>query len=117
MQRGALRIALATTVLLLAAGCSSLSSCSKPGVYAMAQELPPLRMPVGLDGPDTRRAMQIPALNEPEAPLPSDRCLEEPPEMPKRAATAPGAQPAAPAATPDPAPPSRRGRGPRPPRG
>jgi hypothetical protein len=114
-RSGALRAALAAAVLLLAAGCSSLGSCSKPGAYANAEQLPPLRMPVGLDGPDTRQAMLIPPLAEPEPPAPTDRCLEEPPEMPKRAAT-PGAQPA-PAAAPQPAPPSRRGRGPRSPRG
>lgn len=63
-------------------GCKRLfaSSCSKPQVYAQAQSLPPLRIPVGLDGPDTRAAMKIPDLNEPEAPRgPNDPCLQEPP--------------------------------------
>jgi uncharacterized lipoprotein len=63
-------------------GCGRLfaRSCSKPQVYAEAQSLPPLRIPVGLDGPDTRAALKIPDLNEPEAPRgPKDPCLEEPP--------------------------------------
>jgi len=63
-------------------GCKRLfaSSCNKPQVYAQAQSLPPLRIPVGLDGPDTRAAMKIPDLNEPEAPRgPKDPCLQEPP--------------------------------------
>ena len=63
-------------------GCKRLfaSSCSKPQAYAQAQSLPPLRIPVGLDGPDTRTALKIPDLNEPEAPRkPKDPCLEEPP--------------------------------------
>lgn len=118
MARGtarALRTGLAAAVLLLAAGCSSLASCNKPGAYAGAEELPPLRMPVGLDGPDTRQAMKIPPLEEPEAPRAEGApCLEEPPEMPRRAGASPAPQ-AAPA-TPEPAPAQRR-RAPRSPRG
>ena len=63
-------------------GCKRLfaSSCNKPQVYAQAQTLPPLRIPVGLDGPDTRAAMKIPDLNEPEGPRGQNApCLEEPP--------------------------------------
>jgi hypothetical protein len=79
-------------VLLLASGCRSLANCSKPGAYDSAVELPPLRMPVGLDGPDTRQAMMIPALNEPEVPLAAgQRCLEEPPPITgPRTVTPPG---------------------------
>lgn len=63
-------------------GCKRLfaSNCNKPQAYAQAQSLPPLRIPVGLDGPDTRAAMKIPDLNEPEAPrTQNDPCLQEPP--------------------------------------
>jgi hypothetical protein len=63
-------------------GCKRLfaSTCNKPQLYAQAQSLPPLRIPVGLDGPDTRAAMKIPDLNEPEAPRGvNDPCLQEPP--------------------------------------
>ena len=63
-------------------GCKRLfaSSCNKPQAYAQAQSLPPLRIPVGLEGPDTRAALKIPELNEPEAPRGAqDPCLQEPP--------------------------------------
>ncbi len=41
-----------------------------------------LKMPVGLDGPDTKQALEIPALNEPEVPRdPQGACLEEPPML------------------------------------
>ncbi|MET0281607.1 MAG: hypothetical protein ABW278_10850 [Steroidobacteraceae bacterium] len=82
MRASALRTALlALGVLVLASGCRSLTAnCSKPGAYDSAEELPSLRMPAGLDGPDTRQSMQIPALTEPEAPrTKADGCLEAPP--------------------------------------
>jgi uncharacterized lipoprotein len=63
-------------------GCKRLfaRTCNKPQAYAAAESLPPLRIPVGLDGPDTRASMKIPDLNEPEAPRSAkDPCLEEPP--------------------------------------
>ena len=65
----------------LMVGCKGIaSSCSKPQAYATAEALPPLKVPVGLDGPDTRGALVIPDLNEPEAPRgPDSACLEEPP--------------------------------------
>jgi hypothetical protein len=72
-------------------GCKRLfaSNCSKPQAYADAQSLPPLRIPVGLDGPDTRAALKIPDLNEPEAPRgPKDPCLVDPPAFTTSAAPA-----------------------------
>lgn len=63
-------------------GCKRLfaASCTKPQAYAQAESLPPLRIPVGLDGLDTRAALKIPELNEPEAPRAAGApCLEEPP--------------------------------------
>lgn len=73
----------ASAILLLAGGCKSLgSTCRKPQAHATAQDLPPLRMPAGLDGPDTRAALAIPALNEPEAPHdPKGPCMDEPPAI------------------------------------
>ncbi len=63
-----------------------------PRAYATAQEVPVLKMPAGLDGPDTREALQVPPLTEPEAPRPEKGpCLEEP---------APLVKPASPAQTP-----------------
>ncbi len=94
--------------VLLLGGCKSLS-CSNPDAYTKAQEVPPLKMPVGLDGPDTSKALGIPALNEPEAPRdPGGPCLEDPPILDTSVAT-PGAQPVYPDAV-RPAPPAKRTR-------
>lgn len=85
---------------LVLGGCRALggsASCRKPQLYEQAQDLPALRIPAGLDAPDTRGALRIPALNEPETPRgPDDPCLDEPPQF----SNAPPAAPAAPAAAP-----------------
>jgi uncharacterized lipoprotein len=68
--------------LALLGGCKRLlgANCNKPQVYATADSLPPLHIPVGLDAPDTRGALHVPELNEPEAPRgPKVACLDEPP--------------------------------------
>ena len=73
---------LVTVAIVLVAGCRSLGgSCHDPQPYEQAQELPPLRIPPGLEAPDTRNALRIPELNEPEPPprKPGDPCLDEPP--------------------------------------
>jgi hypothetical protein len=76
-----LLLPLGVGALLLAGGCRSLS-CNNPDDYSSAQEVPPLKMPVGLDGPDTTAAVEIPALNEPEVPRdPNGACLEDPPVL------------------------------------
>lgn len=56
-------------------------ACNKPQAYASAQSIPPLRMPPGIDAPDTHAALRIPPLNEPTPPPRSlrDPCLDEPP--------------------------------------
>jgi uncharacterized lipoprotein len=56
-------------------------ACNKPQAYASAQSVPPLRVPPGIDQPDTHGALKIPALNEPAPPArgPRDPCLDEPP--------------------------------------
>lgn len=56
-------------------------TCNKPQPYASSQSIPPLRVPLGVDAPDTRAALQIPPLNEPTPPPRSlrDPCLDEPP--------------------------------------
>lgn len=98
--------------LLLAGGCRSLS-CNNPEDYSSAQEVPPLKMPVGLDGPDTTAAVEIPALNEPEVPRdPKAACLEEPPVLDTTSAP-----PELRAPADDPDAPRERSRLQRPPRG
>jgi hypothetical protein len=77
-------LSIACGSLLLAAGCRSVvgGSCHKPQAYAAAEQLPPLRVPGGLDGPDTSEALAIPDLAEPEAPLdPEGPCLDAPPAI------------------------------------
>ena len=78
-----------TTCLGLAAlmlsGCSwmhrnRLSSCRETTVVTDARNNPPLKVPPGLDAPDTRNAIKVPDLNEPERPRgPHEPCLSQPP--------------------------------------
>lgn len=72
----------AVAFALALGGCSSLrSSCHDPAPYTQAQSIPPLKIPPGLEAPDTRSALRIPELNEPAPPprKPGDKCLDEPP--------------------------------------
>lgn len=56
-------------------------ACHKPQVYMRATSIPPLKVPTGLDTPDTTNALHLPALNEPAPPARKGRepCLDEPP--------------------------------------
>lgn len=79
-----LLLCLACVSLAAVAGCRGVvgGSCHKPQAYAQAGNLPPLRVPAGLDGPDTTEALQVPDLQEPEVPLdPDGPCLEAPPAI------------------------------------
>lgn len=70
---------IATTLL---AGCKSRSvSCRQTNKdYAGAPELPPLKAPAGLEGPDTRNALKVPPLDTPERARGKDEaCLDYPP--------------------------------------
>lgn len=83
---------LAAVGLLVAAtaaisGCNPFRSaadlCRDPEGYAQAQSVPPLVIPPGLESPDTRNALRIPALDTPDPP-PRTRaqgCLDEPPSF------------------------------------
>ena len=100
MVRNRVGLVCGLACLVLLGGCGSLfggKSCHKPQVYEEAESLPPLQIPVGLDPMDTRGALKIPDLKEPEAPRPKDGpCLEEPPQL----VTPPAAPPAAPPLAP-----------------
>ncbi len=85
-----MRSARAVGVLLLLAplvsGChvfrsASAKACHNPQPYQKAQSVPPLKVPAGLDAPDTTNALRLPALNEPAPPPRKGRepCLDEPP--------------------------------------
>jgi len=57
------------------------NDCNTPQVYGQAASSPALRIPAGLDALNTRGALRIPELNEPEAPRKlTDACLDEPPK-------------------------------------
>jgi uncharacterized lipoprotein len=78
-----LKVMLSVAVVLIAAGCRSGGNvCEKPGIYTQAQSTAPLRIPVGLQTPDTRQALRIPELNTPEPPprRKGEACLDEPPK-------------------------------------
>jgi hypothetical protein len=88
---------------LLSAGCQTVGTCRNPLTDAVAQERGRLKMPVGLDGPDTSEAVTIPPLNEPELPHGrGDPCLEQPPPMKEPGSQSPPVRddPAAPGAAP-----------------
>jgi uncharacterized lipoprotein len=85
-----MRIALLLSLLALS-GCGlfrpSFESCTETPAYAGAGELPPLKVPEGLDLPETRNALRIPPVTAPEKPL-DGRCIDAPPAYgPSRPAT------------------------------
>jgi uncharacterized lipoprotein len=72
-------------VFLLLGGCKAMrggGACNKPQPYMGAKSVPPLKIPQGLDAPDTASALKLPTLNEPVAPRSKkDPCLDEPPSF------------------------------------
>lgn len=86
MRRPATLAVLALCTLLLGS-CSwfhkgGKHSCREPDVAKAAGNLPPLKVPPGLDAPDTRNAIQVPPLDTPAAPRsPGDPCLSAPPSF------------------------------------
>ncbi len=77
---------------LVCGGCHALrgNSCNAPQVYQAAKSGPPLKIPTGLDAPETTNALRIPALNEPAPPprTTKDPCLDAPPPFKVRQAAA-----------------------------
>ena len=79
--------------LLAAGGCASLHHgktksekphCPEPPLTGDVKNMPPLRVPPGLDAPDTRNAVKIPPLPEPlVARAPTEPCLSAPPSFRK----------------------------------
>ena len=82
-------LALAGAVLLALSGCKTIhhmtrgNSCNKPQPYMRAASIPPLKIPQGLDAPDTSHALDVPALDTPAPPArgPNDPCLDAPPSF------------------------------------
>lgn len=72
-------------LMLMLSGCHPFRhftyACHKHQPYMEANSIPSLKIPTGLDPPDTTNALRLPALNEP-APPPrkgQEPCLDEPP--------------------------------------
>lgn len=80
-------------IMLGASGCASLHHkkskgsaphCPEPPITSDVTNMPPLRVPPGLDAPDTRNAIKVPALTEPQvARARTDPCLSAPPSFGK----------------------------------
>ena len=92
-MRSAKRI-LGLAPLLLALGACHLlhgNACHGPQPYMGATSVAALKIPAGLDVPETNNALRIPALNEPAAPprKGKDPCLDEPPPFKVRQAAPP----------------------------
>src|SRR5262245_35168947 len=86
VMRGARATGLLLLLLPLVSGCHVFSSatgraCHGPQQYQKAQSVPPLKVPTGLDAPDTTNALRLPALKDPapRARKGSQPCLDEPP--------------------------------------
>jgi uncharacterized lipoprotein len=60
---------------------ASAKACHGSQPYQQAKSVPPLKIPSGMDAPDTTNALRLPALNEPAPPPRKGRepCLDEPP--------------------------------------
>jgi uncharacterized lipoprotein len=81
-NRSLARIALAIALCVLVSGCKMLRpSCHKPAAYQSAQTGDALKIPPGLEAPDTTQSLPIPELEEPAPPLrkEGDPCLDGPP--------------------------------------
>jgi uncharacterized lipoprotein len=84
-----LKLGLIGAVSLALAGCHPFRalrgelSCHKKQPYMAATSVAPLKIPAGLDTPDTTNALHVPPLKEPAPPPRKGRepCLDEPPSF------------------------------------
>ena len=88
MLKGLRNVVVLALLGLALGGCHTLHSMthsctSDTGTYLQATSVPPLRVPLGIDPPDTKSGLQIPVLSEPPLPPrgPRDPCLDEPPKF------------------------------------
>jgi len=57
------------------------ASCHRPQEYQRAVQVAPLKVPAGLDVPNTQGALAIPSTDEaPPPPSAKEPCLDEPPK-------------------------------------
>jgi uncharacterized lipoprotein len=80
------RIVTIATWLLALSGCHlvraiSTSACNDTHGYMKQHSVDPLKIPTGLDAPDTTNALRLPQLNEPAPPPRRGKtaCLDAPP--------------------------------------
>ncbi|HMH27416.1 MAG TPA: hypothetical protein VK580_02460 [Steroidobacteraceae bacterium] len=78
------RILLLVGVSALMSGCHLFGKlnpdCHSPQEYQHALSAPPLKVPAGLDSPNTTGALVIPAVTDaPPPPGPHDTCFDVPP--------------------------------------
>jgi hypothetical protein len=103
LRSGVLRMAAVALAVLSLSACqmfrhSASVGCTEQQVTRNIDNQPQLRVPPGLDAPDTRNGVHIPALDEPERPrAKTEPCLSMPPSYaatrPEAAATAPASAP------------------------
>jgi uncharacterized lipoprotein len=83
-----LKLGLVLAASLALAGCHPIralkakaNSCHSVQPYMASTSVPPLKIPAGLNAPDTTNALRIPDLKEPPPPPRhgKDPCLDEPP--------------------------------------
>jgi uncharacterized lipoprotein len=87
-MRLGLGFAVLAALLLSQSGCRLVRAidkreCHEPQPYMKAATVAPLKIPAGMDTPDSTNALRLPALNEPAPPPrgPKDPCLDEPPSF------------------------------------
>jgi uncharacterized lipoprotein len=79
------RILVSVSVAVALGGCSHIVSrlnpdCHTRQEYQTARQVEPLKVPEGLDNPNTTGALVIPTVDiAPPAPGPKDQCLDQPP--------------------------------------
>lgn len=83
-MKSVLRSGLVLAMVVLLTGChlgGGARACHKKQPYMAATSVAPLKIPPGLDLPDTTNALHIPELKEPVPPprKGKDPCLDEPP--------------------------------------
>lgn len=84
-MKSVLKVGLVLAMALALGGCkvirSTTNSCHKQQSYMSASSVAPLKIPPGLDVPDTTNALHIPDLKEPAPPRRKGKepCLDEPP--------------------------------------
>ncbi|HTY93709.1 MAG TPA: hypothetical protein VMC02_07465 [Steroidobacteraceae bacterium] len=90
MLKGLRSFVAVTAVGLGLGGCHSVpfmnfghSCANESDSYLKSTSIAPLRVPLGIDPPDTKSSLQLPTLNEPALPPrgPKDSCLDEPPKF------------------------------------